>query len=341
MSEIYKIIDNKVILHSEIVVCLFEHCNLTCSFCPQDHNSIIGADRESILKKADLIVEYITNNKRSTDFKIHVMGGELFQDRWIENGFLTFYSEFISDIRSRVPKDKYPDFNFITNLVFDKWEEVYEFLEKNDIRFSISYDSKGRFNKEQFGLFKRNVERFKQKIRMVSCVATTQNIKSLISGEDKYFSYLYSLFPCDWDSLIPAVKGAEHMMPSESLLLKFYKHLVNNYPECINISYFTEEQNHNRMSCTRGNSFTILPDNSSPKGCSGVLYLKDPTSNDLFSGSIVEKFLQNYNCFECEFFKKCPFTCFIKNDYSKIKRDLGQCVFKETFKYVESKNEIS
>jgi hypothetical protein len=289
------------------------------------------------MKKADLIIDYINNNKRSTDFKIHVMGGELFQDRWIENGFLDIYSDFISLIRSKVIKTKFPDFNFITNLVFEKTEEVYSFLEKNSLLLSISYDSKGRFNPDQFIVFQKNVERFKDKIRMVSCVATSQNIRALISGNDKYFSYLYNHFPCDWDSLIPAVKGAQHMMPSETLLLEFYKHLVDHYPECINISYFTGEEFHNRMSCTRGNSFTILPDNTSPKGCSGVLYLKDPSSNDLFSGSIVEKFLQNYNCFECEFFKKCPFTCFIKNDYSKIERDLGECVFKETFKYVESK----
>ena len=89
---------------------------------------------------------------------------------------------------------------------------------------------------------------------------------------------------------------------------------------------------------TAGISYTVLPTGPVPMGCSGSIFLKDPSSNDLFSGVIVEKFITRYNCFECEFFKKCPFTCFIKNDYSKIKRDLGECVFKETFKYVKSKS---
>jgi hypothetical protein len=335
-DDIYKAIDNKVILHSEVVVCLFEHCNMECVFCPQNHASIVGASREEILSKVDLIVNYINSNKRSTHFKIHTMGGELFQDRWISKGFLDIYSEFIEQIKSRINSDKDVEFNFITNLVFDQTDEVMSFIEKNDLMLSVSYDVKGRFNSAQYESFKRNIELFKHKIRMVSCVGTKQNMEAIIDG-DEYFSYLYSLFPCDWDSFLPSVSISEKLMPSETDLLKFYKFLVDNYPDCINISYFTGAAISNRMSCTRGNSFTVMPDGSRPKGCSGSVLLTSPSSNDLFSGAIVEKFINTYNCFQCEFYKKCPFTCFIKNDYSKIKRDLGECVFKETFKYVTDK----
>jgi len=334
---IYDVIGQKVIDYAEIVVCLFEHCNLACVFCPQDHRSIVGASREEILAKVDSIAEWINNNKRSKHFKIHLMGGELFQDHWIERGFLDIYQEFIESIRNKVIGDKFVEANFITNLLFDDVETIQSFLEEHDYIISVSYDPTGRFNNDQLEQFKSNVVLLKDRIRMISCVATKQSIKRIIDG-DTFFDYLYANFPCDFDSLIPAVSTSEALMPSETEMLAFYKHLVDNYPDCINIAYFTEDTPTNKMSCTRGNSYTVLPTGPVPIGCSGSIFLTNPSSNDLFSGMIVEKFINRYNCFECEFYKKCPFTCFIKNDYSKIKRDLGECVFKETFKYVESKS---
>ena len=89
--DIYDIIDAKVVRYGEIVVCLFEHCNLRCAFCPQDHDSILGASYEEIMEKVDPIVEWINNNPRQQAYKIHIMGGELFQDRWIDAGFLIFF----------------------------------------------------------------------------------------------------------------------------------------------------------------------------------------------------------------------------------------------------------
>jgi organic radical activating enzyme len=334
---LYQLIDNKVIDYAEIIICLFEHCNLTCAFCPQDHNSLIGVSQEKILGKVPRIVNWIKDNKRSTQFKIHLMGGELFQDIWIEQNFIQIYQELIDQIRSQVDSDKELVFNFITNLVFDNTQEVMDFLVKNDLKVSVSYDSKGRFNKSQLETFKKNIEIFKDRIEMISLVMTRQNMEAVIAGDD-YFDYLYNNFLCDWDSFLPSVNSSEVMMPKESDLLKFYKHLVDRYPNCLNIEYFTKPEYQKKMSCTRGNNFTIMHDDTTPQGCSGTILLKDKTTKDLASEQIVINFFKEYNCFECEYFKKCPFTCFIKNDYNKLNKDVGECVFKLTFKYVEQKN---
>ena len=88
---LYKIIDTKVIDYAELVVCLFDHCNLRCVFCPQDHELLEGASEKEILSKVPGIVDWINNNQRSTYFKVHVMGGELFQDQFIQDGFLNYY----------------------------------------------------------------------------------------------------------------------------------------------------------------------------------------------------------------------------------------------------------
>jgi hypothetical protein len=292
-------------------------------------------DKENILKKTQRIIDWINLNERSENFKIHIMGGELFQDHLINNSYLETYQEFIDTILKKTDKEKNVIFNFVTNLVFNNVDPVKNFLKKNNLKFSISYDSNGRFTKDQFQIFKNNVEVFKEYISMVSLVLTKQNIKNLISG-DQYYDYLYENFVCHWDSFLPSVEISEKLMPKESELLSFYKLLIDKYPNTLNAEYFLNKKS-NRMSCTRGNSLTVLHNNTVPKGCSGSIFLKDGQTENLGSEEIVINFFKTYDCFSCEYYKNCSFTCFIQNDYKKFERDLNKCVFKEVYKYVESK----
>ena len=96
--DIYDVIESKIVGYGEIVVCLFEHCNLQCVFCPQDHNSVLGATRDEIMSKVKPIRNWIDNNPRKQAYKIHLMGGELFQDKWIDKDFLYIYDDFINNV---------------------------------------------------------------------------------------------------------------------------------------------------------------------------------------------------------------------------------------------------
>ena len=71
---------DKRTINGEIIVTLFEQCNLTCKFCPQDHASIIGMDR--IKEKKDYIIQSILHLRKQgrTQFSVHLMGGEVFSD---------------------------------------------------------------------------------------------------------------------------------------------------------------------------------------------------------------------------------------------------------------------
>jgi sulfatase maturation enzyme AslB (radical SAM superfamily) len=339
---LYKLIDSKVTDWAEVVVCLFDHCNLTCSFCPQEHDSLIGTTKEEILSKSKIISKWINENAKTKYFKIHLMGGEVFQDIWISKKYLDIYEELMERIQNDLSrKDEiHVVFNFITNLVFDQTDTVLEFLNKHNLKISISYDPQGRFNTRQLEVFKRNVETFKNKIEMISLVMSQQNIKAITNG-DEYFDYLYSNFICDFDSFLPSVKTTIHMMPKESEVLKFNKFLIDNYPKCLNVRPFLEDEIQLKMSCTRGNSLTVLRDNTVPRGCSGAYYLtngvNESVSKDPFSVKISLNFFEKYNCFECEYFKRCPFTCFIKEDYEKLVRDVDGCLIKKTFEYVNEK----
>jgi len=333
----YQFIKPKIVAHSEIVVCLFDYCNLRCTFCPQDHQSMIGASREEILAKVATINNWINFQSTSPVVKIHLMGGELFQDTLIERGFLDIYDELISQVKEGVKPGRKIIFNFITNLVFKKTTEVKAFLKKNQLKLSVSYDSAGRFNHYQRNLFSENIKVFSSEIELVSCVMTRENMHALTHG-DELFDELYQQFTCDWDHFLPSVTNSQQMMPSESETFAFYKLLVDRYPECLNVRNFVEAGESHKMTCTRGNSLTIMRDGSIPAGCSGSIFLKDPMTKDLGSEKIVENFLTKYNCFECQFYKRCPFTCFIKNDYKHTVRDMEKCVFKSVFEYVEEKN---
>ena len=124
----YDVIDKKVVDYCEIVCCLFEHCNFNCVFCPQNHSSVEFANEQDIMAKVPTIVNYINNNHRSKYFSIHIMGGELFQDRWIEEGFLEIYEKFINAIKEGVTTDKQVVYNFVTNLAFTLRTDMMYFI---------------------------------------------------------------------------------------------------------------------------------------------------------------------------------------------------------------------
>jgi hypothetical protein len=331
--DIYDLIDAKVVGYGEIVVCLFEHCNLKCVFCPQDHSNVLGASREEIMAKVDPIVNWINSNTKRQAYKLHIMGGELFQDQWIDEGFLDIYEDFIKAIDDQT--DAAVHFNFITNLVFTRYTEVMYFLAANNLRFSISYDAAGRFSKADLKLFERNLRYFQDHIAMVSLVATKQNIDRIVSG-DYLFDILYNSYTCDFDHFLPSVATSRLLMPSERDLFEFYKVLVEKYPKCLNVDHFVNNKPANKMICTRGNSFTIMPDGAKPQGCSGSVFLKEAQTEELGGPTIVENFLDKYNCFECEYFQRCPLSCFIKEDYKHIDQDMDECVFKATFRHADS-----
>ena len=266
------------------------------------------------------------------------MGGELFQNRWIDEGFLEIYEDFINAIKDQVSTDKKVVYNFVTNLAFTRRTEMLYFLERNDLKVSISYDPHGRFNPAQKKIFLENLKIFRHHIRMVSCVMTKNSMRSIIDG-DETFDYLYDLYPVDFDHLLPSTgtKADRTLMPKESEVLEFYKVLVDRYPECINILPFTNGKPQNKMTCTRGNSLTVMPDGSIPKGCSGSVLLQDYNTPDLGGTKIIENWVDKYNCFECKYFQRCPMSCFIKADFKHIEEDLDDCVFRQTFKYRDEK----
>jgi hypothetical protein len=338
MSAIQEILKDKVPDYAEIEIFFFEQCNLRCVHCFQDHNSTIGMDRNSILSKVSLVDNFIRNTTK--DYVIlNIMGGELFQDHLFDE-FLPIYSEFVRAIDKIAEEtNKTVRFNFVTNLLATDIRFI-QWLDEHELKLSVSYDLSGRFNREQLALFKKNIEVYKDYIYVICLVSTKQNITLLLEQGDDYYDYLYENFPCYWDQLTPGPTVPTELVPSESLYLKFMLHLVDNYPKCTNLDAFVNNKQFNKMSCPSMNKLLIEATNTT----SSCRIQQHKQSNDFISivdvtnDAIIEKFVDDKGCFSCEYFQRCPFSCFVRNDWKRLVRDFDGCIYKETFKYVDKVN---
>lgn len=331
------LISSKLVGFREIVLPLFENCNLSCAFCPQQHESTVGMSHEEIMTKVDLIARY-ANESTGDAVHLHVMGGELFQDHLLQKGFVEIYEEFMARIREKVQNPERLVFNFVTNLVTTNIEEVKKFCIRNNLKVSVSYDPTGRFSAQNLEIFTGNLDIMQDHIRMISCVITKPNIQKIFAG-DALFEKLYQRHDVDWDPLLPSLKNSAQLMPKESELLKFLKFLVDHYPDCINLENFFATNSQQKMRCTRGRSLTIMPNNQIPLGCSGSLFLKEAKTEDLGGNEIISQFLHKFDCLTCAYFSKCSFTCFIKQDYKRLVEDVSGCVYKEVYNHIENKKQ--
>lgn len=333
------ILKDKIPEYAEIEIFFFEQCNLKCVHCFQDHDSKLGMDRASILSKLDIIEEFFSRTPRDLVI-LNIMGGELFQDHLLDE-YLPIYSEFINGVNTlSIKYNKQPQFNFVTNLLATKHDLFLEWLNYHRLLLSVSYDLSGRFNSSQLELFKENIEIYRDYIGLICLVATKPNIELLLTKQDDYYDYLYENFDCYWDQLTPGPTVPTDLVPSESLYLNFMLFLVDNYPLCTNLEAFVNNKQHNKMSCPSLNKLLIQANNET----SSCRIIQHKKSNDFISvvdktnDKIIEKFIDDKNCLACEYFSRCPFSCFVRNDWKRLKRDFNGCIYKETFKYVDAKN---
>lgn len=340
MSYLQSVIESKIPDSGELEIFFFEECNLRCIHCFQDHESKIGQSKEQILSKLDVIRDFFNTNTKY-HYILNIMGGELFQDHLFDE-YLPIYDEFIDGVNELCNElDKSVTFNFVSNLVFDNTSIMLEWLQKHNLKLSVSYDITGRFNPAQFKIFKENIEIFKDHISLICLVATKQNMYRLQNNGDEYFDYLYSLFPCYWDQLTPGPTVPNTLVPSERDLYNFNIFLLDHYPECTNLSAFTNNASLNKMSCPSVNKLLLEADNRTSscrirqhKDTEDFITIISDTND-----AIIEKFLNDHDCFSCEYYNRCPFSCFVRNDWKRLERDFDGCVYKETFKYADKMND--
>lgn len=340
MSLVKNFLKYKMPKIAEIELTLFENCDIVCSFCGNEKESTYGMNESDILAKLDQVkkcVESFTDSKR---IHLHLVGGELLQDRLIDSGFLDIYLKLInnySDYCKSISIE--PIIVFATNNVHNRQLEVKQFFDNikkiASLVLVVSYDSTGRPITSQY---KKNIDYFSDYISNINMVCTCTTIRNIISGNDKYFADLYCRFSVHIDDFLPD-KHSEHLIPSDTEFLNFMLYCYHNYPNVYPYGNSAKALKNNdivSINSSTINKFTILPN--------GVInnYVWDRHSSDSFNmelnrkdnSNMLENFLYSNNCLSCKYYDSCHLRCPVQWSWKNRKRN-EKCVNLEFFEFID------
>lgn len=312
----------------EIIVGLFEWCDLSCLFCNQDHNSTQGID--TIVDKIEQVKLSIDTllKKGKKNFSIHIMGGELFSDK-LDDKVFEDYEQLTNKIRVYCLEKNIPvNISFVTNFIWNKKQRVKNFLDKTGVEVMSSYDPSGRFNPRTFKIFKKNIEEFKNYVTTVSVVITKPNIEKFMKNQIPFFEYLYNNFNIFFDYYGPE-KNQKLLMPKDVEVRDFMKYMVDKWPKVSPIKDFFSNTK-NKMACM--DTFTIMP-SGQWGGCGQYEKIQKIIPIKMITE---QKWIDNYNCFECNHFQRCSLGCFMSNHVNGM-RTQKECWLKEVYDYIDSK----
>jgi radical SAM protein with 4Fe4S-binding SPASM domain len=314
----------------EVLLILFERCNLTCSFCHQDHQSTLGM--EDIYRKAD---DLIASYDGSSDWVVNLTGGELFMDEHPDHVFGQ-YLMLVRRIKAAVPTAK---FCFITNFVFTRVAWVERLLrmlryDKIEVTLGTSYDPCGRFNAENKETFFRNLQYFKEDVQTISMVLTRQNINWFLKGStDEVFDYIYDTHGIYFDQYTPGDGYRQHQ-PTDRELADLYIEINRRYPKVEPLRSW-REQSVNVSTCRSTVVVTPTSQVTTCRSLVGSNAVLDEAQGELIKLKAEETFLERYNCLECEHYQRCGLRCFLHSEFLEPSQD--ECHFKRMFDQILTK----
>lgn len=332
----------------EISVYFFEHCNLRCSFCWQDHESPVGLD--TVREKVTSIEEYFKEESRS-EITFAMMGGELFDDAVFDQKLLEdfkFVTHAVYELS--IKYNKTVKINWITNLITSKVDQIRDLLNYGrnlgmPVKLYTSYDFRGRFNINQFMIFKKTVEVLWDEIEGFSLTLTKSNCQYFVDKKDVYFDYIYNKGGyIHFDYYMPD-ESADQQCPSDTLMYEVFKKVAKEYPKIDPIKSWIKNRE-NTASCR---SSKMINSSNQRSNCGAFVIDQNEKSADkvyeikLHKTSnigIENHFLEKYNCVSCEYLAKCSFSCFMLHSSTKFLEELDDCVYRKTFKFLEDEKII-
>ena len=323
---------NKRSILGEIIVTLFEQCNMSCKFCNQDHNSKVGMD--TIRDKLEVVQRAIKNMSATRGmFSVHFMGGEVFSDLVPDSCFDDY--RYLADELDKWSKENNYDVEicFTTNFVYERTDRLQKLLDDcPQIKLLTSYDPSGRFGYGQLEKFQENVRMFKNYIKSANVIMTKPNIEKFLKRATPFFDFLYDNYDIYFDYYTPE-KNRERMTPNDVQLRDFMKFMLDNYPNCLPFKDYPSKQK-KRMTCQ--DTFTIMPSGDAG-GCT-ILLSQDLDNYRPTKEEMEQKWFEDYNCLECPHFQRCSMGCFLSN-HLKSFRTQEPCWLAEVYDYVDAKRE--
>lgn len=321
---------NKRSILGEIIVTLFEQCNMSCKFCNQDHNSKVGMD--TIKDKLPVVKRAIENMSKTREmFSVHFMGGEVFSDL-VPDSCFDDYKYLADELEAWSKENNYDvEICFTTNFVYEQTHRLQKLLDQcPQVKLLTSYDPSGRFGLGQLNVFKKNVIAFEKYIKSANVIMTKPNIDKFLKGNTPFFDYLYDRYDIYFDYYTPE-KNRKLMTPNDIQLRDFMIYMFDNYPNCLPFKDYPSKIK-KRMTCQ--DTFTIMPSGDAG-GCT-ILLSQDLSGYKPTKEEMEQKWFDDYNCLECPHFQRCSMGCFLSN-HLKSFRTQEVCWLSEVYDYVDSK----
>lgn len=328
---------------AEVELSLFENCNIKCDFCFLDTKSKENMSVDAMMSKLGIVDEFLKSKTGAAHMlQVNFLGGELFQDSLIKEGYLTHYAVMAHSISEMAKKYGFKECRIIwvTNLLFANKEAVKNHVDMLrdlgiDNHLIISYDFDGR---PMSNRYRSNLEWFgPEYIISLSLVGTIPSIIEFMKDRDEYFkNELYGKYNAYFDSYIPE-HGFDDLMPSDHLMYKWYKFMADNYPKLKPIATLLGSDE-NYMKCLSLNKITIFPDNTT-SNCRWDRYVQDDFNTRLDihdNANMMQTYIDEEGCLSCEYFQKCGLRCFVQADWRNRKRDMQnpKCPMKAFFNYI-------
>lgn len=332
MIELVDLLADKKGIQKEAHLVLFEYCNLSCSFCHQDHDSRVGLSSAEMWDKAETLM---ANTKPTDQYILNITGGELFLDEIPDEIFETYYQ-----IAKRL-FTYYDDVLIIfgANLIYtrvDRLENLIQRLEPlGRVRIATSYDPAGRFDRRSYELFMSNLNNLRAYVDTVNVVITKQNIERILTGKDTPdLTWLCDNFTVYFDHYIPSV-SFETVQPTEDQIGELYLYLNEHHPNSHPLlSWKANEEN-----ITTCRSTKIITKDGIVTTCwseAGKDAILDEGLGLIAKQQAEERFLEHYGCLACEYYSRCGLRCFLHHSF--VESETQTCSIKSMFDVILAPN---
>ncbi|RLA63451.1 MAG: hypothetical protein DRQ88_12445 [Epsilonproteobacteria bacterium] len=325
-----EILKEKAPNHTEIEVCFFHTCNINCKFCWQSSSDERGED--TIVEKADIVLEYAQKSPVNSFIQIHLLGGEIFDDgKNRYNDYKAFLSKIHENLKTKHKFIFLTNMNWSTDSTDSEVESLIAYMESMgiDFHFTTSWDPTGRPIKGEVETdFHKNLMKYKKYVSEITFVLTKPTIQKLLGRDTSYLDLLITEgFQVDIDYYMPT-SSTDQLMPTDRMLLEAMLCLNKHYPKIKKMSNLE-----GKITCMSPSKVTIMPDGTLTC-CMHIEYDQKEFNTPIVKESnspLILNFLEKNGCFSCEYYSKCPFTCFVMDDHKSFKRELNDCLYKLYF----------
>lgn len=341
-----KLYEERIAKRATIEVILFYTCHLSCNFCYQPHKDKTGMSVAEILHKRDMVKKFIDGCNES-QVNLTIFGGEIFGDHVPQDVFDT-YSVFLKSLHDYCESlGKRIIFGIPSNLIYNNVKRVadfFQFVQDNGIRYEyeISYNFvdmyTNKFHTKKVHENEKFLEKYLTKVNTVLSKNVAERMVNQGGINDPYYDYLYhkytpnmiTYFTSDTVPEYGEVDHSKYKIMDESMLLKSYMYLFDNYPN---------------VTCIREFIHVVLnPTQTKPLECPNTRMLIRPSNQTNYcltcetcnTGWTVKKFVEMHGCIGCEYYKSCRTGA--ECAYEHLDPNLKKtpiCLYKMLYKYIE------